>query len=122
MAFRDEIIETAKCRQKLGLTGACSYPMPSSKEIFCHQKRYRRFTEAQELKIALESLINTATDRWVPPKDFEPAQLAEREMLNGTLEGVLNNEDPDEDAPIKTENDLEELWPFDSGEQELRTP
>jgi hypothetical protein len=96
--------------------------MPSSKEGFCHQKEYRRFTEAQELKIALESLINTATDRWVPPEDFESAQTAEREMLNGTLEGVLNYEDPGEDAPIKTENDLEELRPFVLGEQKLRTP
>jgi hypothetical protein len=119
VAFRHELIQTAQCWEQLGLAGACPYPLPSSEELAIHQEEYQRFTAAHELKSTLSSLLNTATDGWVPPDEFESARIGEKEMFDGILEAVLNDEDPDDDEPIRTEKDLKEIWPFDLGQQSL---
>lgn len=51
--------------------------------------------------------------RWVPPEDWEATESAHREIFDGDLQAVLNNEDPDDDERIKEEGDLKAIWPFD---------
>ena len=38
---------------------------------------------------------------------------AHKEMFNGMLQAVLSNEASDDDEPIRDEEDLKEIWPFD---------
>lgn len=74
---------------------------------------YKYFEAAHDLKNHLTGLLNTASDGWVPPEEWETAKLANRELFEMMLETVLNIENPDDDEPIKDEGDVREIWPFD---------
>jgi hypothetical protein len=113
VAFRHELIETSRHWKELGLTGPCPFPMPTVEELAIHQKEYRMFEAAHDLKYDLASLLNAASDGWVPPEDWEVTESAHREMFSGMLQAVLTNESPDDDEPIKDEADLRAIWPFD---------
>jgi hypothetical protein len=113
VAFRHELIETAQNWQRLGLAESCPFPTPKPKELAVHQKEYQRFVAAQELRSSLSSLLNTASDGWAPPEDWETVEKAHKEMFDGMLQAVLSNESPDDDEPIRNEEDLKEIWPFD---------
>jgi len=113
VAFRHELIETARRWRELGLSGSCPFPVPSPEELAVHQKEYQRFTAAQELKSNLSSLLNTASDGWAPPEDWETVEKAHTQLFDGMLQAVLNNDDPDKDDPIRNEEDLREIWPFE---------
>jgi hypothetical protein len=113
VAFRHELIETSQRWKGLGLADSCSFPTPTPKELVVHEKEYQRFVAAQELKSSLLSLLNTASDGWAPPEDWETVEKAHKEMFDGMLQAVLSNEGPDDDEPIRNEEDLKEIWPFD---------
>jgi hypothetical protein len=78
-----------------------------------HEREYKLFVAAQELKHDLSSLLNTATDGWVPVENWEATELAQRETFNGMLAAVLTNEDPENEEPVKDEAVLRSIWPFD---------
>ena len=61
----------------------------------------------------MSSLLNTASDGWVPPEDWKATKSAHKEMFSRMLQEVLGNEDPDDDEPIRNEADLRKIWPFD---------
>lgn len=113
VAFRHELIETARHWEALGLAGSCPYPLPAAGELALHEKEYKRFEAAHDLKRHLSSLLNTASDGWVPLEDWGATQAAHGEMFEGMLQAILTNEDPDDDEPIRDEGDLREIWPFD---------
>jgi hypothetical protein len=113
VAFRHELIETSRCWTELGFTGSCPIPIPSLEELAVHQKEYKTFVAAQNLRRDLSNLLNTASDGWVRPEDWEETASAHREMFDGMLQAVLTNEEPDDDEPIREEGDLREIWPFD---------
>ena len=113
MAFRHELIETSRLWADLGLPGTCLFATPAPEELAIHQQNYKRFSAAQELKRDLSRLLNTASDGWLLPGNWETTSLAHREMFANMLQAVLTNKDPDDDEPIRTEGDLREIWPFD---------
>ncbi|KAH7081224.1 kinase-like domain-containing protein [Paraphoma chrysanthemicola] len=113
VAFREELIQTSLHWNELGLAGPCPYLLPDPNELVHHQKDYKQFEAAQQLKHSLSSLLNTASDGWVPSEDWEATKAAHQELFMGMLQEVLGNETPDDDEPIKDENDLREIWPFD---------
>jgi hypothetical protein len=113
VAFRHELIETSQRWNDLGFTGSCPFPIPSPEDLAAHQKEYKTFEAAHDLRYNLASLLNTASDGWVPPEDWETTESAHRDLFNGMLQAVLTNENPDNDEPIKDEADLRAIWPFD---------
>lgn len=113
VAFRHELIETSQRWKELGLADSCPFPIPAPDELVVHQKEYRTFVAAQDLKHNLSSLLNTASDGWVPPEDWEATESAHKQLFDGALQAVLTNENPDDDEPIRDEGDLRKIWPFD---------
>jgi hypothetical protein len=113
VAFREELIQTSRMWEELGFTAPCPFPLPGSNAIAVHQKEYKLFEAAHQLRHSLAGLLNTASDGWVPPQDWEETKSAHREVFEGMLEEVLSNEQPDDDEPIRSEDDLREIWPFD---------
>ena len=113
VAFRHELIETSRHWTELGLAGSCPFATLTPEELAVHQKEYRMFEAAHDLRNNLSSLLNTASDGWVPPEDWEATKSAHREMFEEMLQAVLTNESPDDDEPIKDEGDLRAIWPFD---------
>jgi hypothetical protein len=113
VAFRHDLIETSKCWKELGLAGSCPFPIPAPEELAAHQKEYKTFEAAHDLRYSLSSLLNTASDGWVPPEDWEATASAHKEMFDGALQALLTNENPDDDEAIKDEGDLRAIWPFD---------
>lgn len=113
VALRHELIETSQRWKELGLAGSCPFPIPTPEELAVHQKEYKSFEAAHDLRQDLSSLLNTASDGWIPPEDWGATESAHREMFNGMLQAVLTNENPDADEPIKDEGDLRAIWPFD---------
>jgi Phosphotransferase enzyme family len=113
VAFRHDLIKTSERWKELGLAGFCPYPLPTPEEVADHQKEYKYFEAAHDLRYNLASLLKTASDGWAPPEDWEATELAHRELFEGMLQAVLSNKNPDDDEPIKDERDLREIWPFD---------
>ncbi|KAI9682060.1 MAG: hypothetical protein M1817_000114 [Caeruleum heppii] len=114
VVFRDELIETSKLWKELGLEGSCPYPLPSPQELTAHNKEYAQFKFAHKLKEELSNTLNTATDGWVPSKDFEATKVLSRELYDGLLQAVLSDTDsPDVDDQVTDEQSLREIWPFD---------
>jgi hypothetical protein len=113
VAFRHELIETSKLWKELGFTGSCPFPIPAPEQLAAHQKEYKTFEAAHELRHSLSSLLNTASDGWVPAEDWSATTLAHREMFDQMLQAIVTNPDPDDDEPIRTEEDLRAIWPFD---------
>ena len=89
------------------------YILPAPEALVVHQKNYRMFAAAQDLKRDSSELLNTASDGWVPPYAWEVTLVGHKEMHTGILEAVLTSDDPDGDDPIRNERDLREIWPFD---------
>lgn len=112
-AIREELIQTSLHWEELGFLRSCPVPVPSLDEFIQHQKDYRRFEAAYQLRHSLSSLLNVASDGWVPSEQWEATRLAHREPFAGMLQEVLENERPDDDEPIRGEDDLREIWPFD---------
>jgi hypothetical protein len=113
VAFRHELIQTSQRWKELGLAGSCPLSRPTPDELAVHQKEYRGFEAAQNLRRDLSRLFNTASDGWVPLEDWETTESTHRELFDGMLQAVLTNENPDDDEPIRDEGDLREIWPFD---------
>ena len=113
VAFRHELIETSRHWKELGLAGSCLFSIPTTEELAIHQKEYRMFEAAHDLRNNLSSLLNAASDGWVPIEDWEETESAHKELFNGMLQAVLTSESPDDGEPIKDEGDLRAIWPFD---------
>lgn len=116
VAFHEELLQTSRHWEELGYAAPCPFPFPCPAAIAVHQKEYKLFEAAQQLRHSLSGLLNTASDDWVPPEDWEGTQLAHRELFEGMLQEVLGNERPDDDEPVRGEDDLREIWPFDLDE------
>ncbi|KAI9375079.1 kinase-like domain-containing protein [Aspergillus egyptiacus] len=101
VAFRHEMIQTARLWNQLG------------DELEQHEREYRLFGAAQQLQSDLAEFLNTATDGWVPPEDFERVQVAHKELFEGMLQHLLTKQDPYEDEPVRDERTLRSIWPFD---------
>lgn len=113
VAFREELIQTSELWKELGFAVPCPFPLPSPDEIAAHRREYKLFEAAQQLRHSLRHLLNIASDGWVPLEDWERTQSVHREVYEGMLQEVLGNEQPDDDEPIRGEDDLKEIWPFD---------
>lgn len=113
VAFRHELIETSKDWGALGFVGSCPFVLPTPEEMALHRKEYRYFEAAQNLKRDLSSLLDSASDGWVPPENWEAAKTENKAMFKGMLQAVLTNKDPDDDEPIRDERNLRDIWPFD---------
>lgn len=113
VAFRHELIEISNDWVVLGFAGSCPFATPSAEDMALHRKEYRCFEAAQNLKRDLSSLLDVASDGWVPPEGWEAAKVENKAMFDGMLEAVLTNKDPDDDEPIRGERDLRDIWPFD---------
>jgi hypothetical protein len=113
VAFRHELDKTSERWEELGLVGSCPYPVPTAEELAVHQKEYKYFEAAHDLRNHLTGLLNTASDGWVPAEELETAKLANRELFEMMLETVLSIKNPDDDEPLKNEGDVREIWPFE---------
>lgn len=115
VAFRHELIETSRLWAELGLPDSSPFPMPTPEELAVHQRYYRKFEAAQELKHELSRLMQISTDGWFPSEARDATLLAHKEMFATMLQVILAEENPDADEPIRDERDLREMWPFDLG-------
>ncbi|KAB8235854.1 kinase-like domain-containing protein [Aspergillus alliaceus] len=113
VALRHDMIETAQCWKELGFVGQCPYPLPTPKDFADHEKKYKLLEAAQILRRDLSNLLNTASDGWVPPEKWEATESAHKEIFTGMLQAVLTNQGLDEDEPVKDEETLRSIWPFD---------
>jgi len=112
VAFREELIQTSLHWKELGFAEPCPFPLPCPNELMSHKKDYKLFEAAHQLKHTLSGLLNTASDGWVPSEHWESTELAHQELFREMLQEILANEQPDKDEPIKDEDDLREIWPF----------
>lgn len=113
VALRHELIETTQRWNDLGFAGCSPYPLPSTTELVEHEKEYKLFVAAQQLKHDLSELLNAATDGWVPLDKWEATKSAHREVFDGMLTAVLTNTELDHDEPVKDEGVLRSIWPYD---------
>uniref|UniRef100_A0A093VIL6 Altered inheritance of mitochondria protein 9, mitochondrial n=1 Tax=Talaromyces marneffei PM1 TaxID=1077442 RepID=A0A093VIL6_TALMA len=113
VALRHEPIETTRKWNELGFVGQSPYPLPLSNGLVKHEREYKLFVAAQELKHDLWSVLNTATDGWVPIENWEATELAHREIFDSMLTAVLTDKDPRNEEPVKDEAVLRSIWPFD---------
>lgn len=107
---------TAPRVDRNGLGFAGQYPVSllnSSAELEEHEKEYKLFEAAQNLRRDLAGLLNSETDGWVPLEEWERVELAHREIFKAMLRAVLENQGMDDDEPVKDGETLRAIWPFD---------
>jgi hypothetical protein len=112
VAFQEELIQTALQWQELGFKGFCPFHLPKADEMLVHQRQYKLFEVAQEIRLIVASILNAATDGWVPSEIWEAANSTHEESYRIMLREVFKNED-DENELIRDEEYLREVWPFD---------
>ena len=113
VALRHELIETSRSWQELAFTGPCPFLLPPVEDLARHQVEHRCFEAAQNLKRDLASLLNIHTDGWVPPENWDATQKAHRAIFHDMLQAILANKRPDPEEPVRNENTLRAIWPFD---------
>ncbi|GKZ19427.1 hypothetical protein AbraIFM66951_011037 [Aspergillus brasiliensis] len=114
VALQHDLIDTSHNWERLGFAGRCPYSLPPPHALADHRKQYRLFEAAHNLRYDLAGLLNTATDGWVPVSDWQTTQTAHHEMFDGMLQAVLTNPEADDpDEPVKDEETLRSIWPFD---------
>lgn len=107
IALRHELVETTQGWNELGFAGSGPYILlPSPHELVKHEREYKLFVAAQELKHDLSNLLGTATDGWVPLDKWEATKLAHGEIFHGMLAAVSTNKDPDPEEPVTDETVL----------------
>ncbi|KAJ9660085.1 hypothetical protein H2198_002782 [Neophaeococcomyces mojaviensis] len=113
VVFRHELIELSKDWENLGFSGQCPFHTPGPEDLRIHAQEYRTLVAAHELKDTLSGLLNSAPDGWVPAAEWEPTLSAHKQFFELMLQKVLEIEDADDDDPLRTEEDVRDLWPFD---------
>lgn len=111
VAFRQELIELSSRWEELGLPGRCPYPLPTPEELAAQRKEYEDFVEARNLNQKLASLLNTASDGWVPTDCWEATKSAHKEAFDIFLQEVREEHARDKDQ--MSEDKLRKIWPFD---------
>ena len=111
VAFRQELIDISNRWMELGLLSPCPYPLPTSDELALHQKEFEAFVTAQGLKQKLMSLLDTASDGWVPNHLWETTKAAHRDAFEEVVHSVGNAEITDDQSMSIEE--LKKIWPFD---------
>jgi hypothetical protein len=112
-AFREELIQTSRLWEELGFAVPCPFPFPCFDEIAHHRKEYRFFEAAIQLRRGLEKLLDTPSDGWVPVDEWEGTRSKHCELFEEMRRGVCRNKQLDNDEPIRSEEDLRQIWPFD---------
>ena len=97
VAFCEETVQTARLWGELGFDGL-------TEERFAVYKRgYRLFEAAQQLRHELSHLLNCQSDGLVPVEECGgEKEGALRDLYEGLLQEVLENEDVDDDEPFRT--------------------
>ena len=113
VTFHEELIQVAQHWKELNLPDICPFILPSPGELNIHQKDFKLFEASHQLRDGLSSLLDTASDSWVPSEAWETTKSAHRETFKGLLRQIMENESPDNDEPIRNEADLREICPFD---------
>ncbi|KAL5335577.1 kinase-like domain-containing protein [Aspergillus crustosus] len=114
VALHHEIIETARLWKEIRFKGQCPYPLPTREELVSHEKEYKLFETAQQLRTDLSGLLDTASDGWVPPDRWKETHAAHKQIFDEMLQAVLSNPNADDDdEPVKDEMTLRAIWPFD---------
>lgn len=111
VAFRQELIELSSRWEELGLPGRCPYPLPNPEELTAQRKEFDDFVEARKLNQTLASLLDTASDGWVPTDCWEATKSAHKEAFDIFLEEVSEKHPSDTDR--LSEERLRKIWPFD---------
>ena len=110
-ASRHELIEISNRWNELGLAGSCPYALPTSIELLEHQKEFRSFGTANDLKRRLMDLLDTTPDGWVPMESWEATEVAHQEAFDELLQTIRSAENGDDQS--MNEKDLRRIWPFD---------
>ena len=87
MAFRQDLTEISSRWKDLGLADSCPFPLPTSDELFIHQKELKTFETAQRLKRGLMSLLDTTSDGWIPTHVWEETKVAHEETFDEIVRG-----------------------------------
>lgn len=70
VAFREELNQTARLCEELGLEGRCRFDRLMEEELAVYQKEHRLFEAAQKLRHELSNLLNCESDGWVPVEEW----------------------------------------------------
>ncbi|KAL9099824.1 MAG: hypothetical protein Q9163_004727 [Psora crenata] len=110
-AFRQELINISSRWKELGLAGVCPYVLPSSVELLEHQKEFKSFCIANDLKRKLIDLLDTSPDGWVPTDSWEAAEVMHQNVFEEIVQTMQSAESTDDES--MNEEDLRRIWPFD---------
>ncbi|KAL8990732.1 MAG: hypothetical protein Q9169_008052 [Polycauliona sp. 2 TL-2023] len=111
VVFRQELIDISKHWKELGLSGDCPYPIPTSDELVVHEKAFKDFVMARDIKQKLVELLDTTDDGWVPTGMWEATKSFHKQAFETLVQAV--REAKIEDDEEMSEEDLRRMWPFD---------
>ncbi|OQU96388.1 hypothetical protein CLAIMM_02473 [Cladophialophora immunda] len=86
---------------------------PDPEKLSAHEREYRYFVAAQRLRRQVADHLAISADGWVPEDAWGAEQLQHRQLYSNVVQAITSTEDPDHDAPIKSERELKAIWRFD---------
>ncbi|EXJ89547.1 hypothetical protein A1O3_02614 [Capronia epimyces CBS 606.96] len=113
VALQHDLFEVARRWKDLGFEGICPFPLPDAEAIAAHDSNYKYFIAAQNLREQVVRYLNISPDGWVPSDAWDATKLLYQELYSQARQAILSAEDSDDEEPVKTEDDLRAIWPFD---------
>lgn len=113
IAFRHDLIMLSKEWEDLGFEEACPIAALGVEELTAYDKDYRHFVAAQRLRRQVTDYLDISSDGWVPTEAWDTIQSRHRALYSSAVEAIATAKDSDEDEPVKSEDDLKAIWPFD---------
>jgi hypothetical protein len=104
---------TSREWRDLGFREKCPITSLDAEKLSAHEIEYRLFVAAQKLRKQVANYLTISSDGWVPREAWNAVQLQHRELYQDVLVCILGAENSDNDEPIRSEEDLNAIWPFD---------
>ncbi|KAI4100052.1 MAG: hypothetical protein L6R37_005692 [Teloschistes peruensis] len=108
VVLRHELIGISTRWKELGLPDSCPYPVPMSDELVVHEKEYKDFVIAEQMRQRLAYLLDTNADGWVATEAWEATELAHKQAVDIFIQTVRDEKDES-----MSEAHLRKIWPFD---------
>lgn len=112
-ALQHDLVMSTKEWEDLVFKERCPMAPPDAENSSAHESDYRYFVTTRKLRKHVADYLTIPSNGWVHKEVWNAIQLRHRELYDDAVLFILSAENSDNDEPVKSEEDLKAIWPFD---------